>query len=357
MSCSRILMTCAVMVAAWHTPKASAAVPVVQNVFNAASFQPGFASSTWISVTGTNLATSTRPWGESDFSAGNLPTKLDDVQVTINSKPAYISFISPGQINVLAPDDAATGQVAVQVTNSLGTSNSFQATRQAVAPGIFNYSQLGGIYAVVQANATFELVAPPGALGTARTVTATPGESIVLYATGLGAVTPPQPAGRIVGAPAATASPVTVLIGNQPATVQFAGLVGSGLYQINVVVPSLPSGDAPVSVSVNGVASKGRANVPVQALPGPAGNQTSPQISSCLTGRVDYITYSVSRLSWGQPDEVSIAGTRLCPTCSVKPPLYPEFAARMEKSMGAGKNIRACYDAGGTIFQIGLAQP
>ena len=33
-----------------------------------------------------------------------MPTSLDGVSVTIGGKPAYVSFISPGQLNVLAPD-------------------------------------------------------------------------------------------------------------------------------------------------------------------------------------------------------------------------------------------------------------
>ena len=35
---------------------------------------------------------------------GKLPTSLDGVSVTIGGKPAYIYFVSPGQINAIAPD-------------------------------------------------------------------------------------------------------------------------------------------------------------------------------------------------------------------------------------------------------------
>jgi len=59
---------------------------------------------------------------------------------------------------------------------------------------------------------------------------------------------------------------VTVTIGNTPATVLFAGLVGPGLYQINVVVPpTLADGDHAVVASVAGVNSQSGALLKVAA--------------------------------------------------------------------------------------------
>src|SRR5579871_6895267 len=121
--------------------------PVINNVLNAASAQPGIASATWISIFGSDLATTTTSWG--DFSGGKLPTTLGGVQVTVNGLSAYVAFISPGQINALVPDDPTIGKVPVVVTNSTGTSNVFMATKQALAPALFAYSPQGGTYAVV----------------------------------------------------------------------------------------------------------------------------------------------------------------------------------------------------------------
>jgi len=45
----------------------------------------------------------------------------------------------------------------------------------------------------------------------------------------------------------------TVRIGTANATVSFSGLTATGLFQANVVVPSLPAGDYPVSLTVAGV--------------------------------------------------------------------------------------------------------
>ena len=337
---------------------ASAAAPVIQSVVNAASYQPGIASATWIAIQGTGLATSTRVWAGGDFVSGTLPTALDGVKVTVNNKPAFVYFVSPTQINALAPDDTATGQVPVVVTNSQGTSNTVTSNKQTASPALFNYSQLGGRYSVTQAAATYELVAPPNTFGqTVRTVLAQPGENLILYATGLGPVASGQPTGQLVSVPSQITNPIVVLIGGQRATVQYAGLIGSGLYQLNVVVPDLPSGDAPIVISINGTASTGAAFVPIQRVPGPVGNQTAPPITGCVSGQVDSVTYSVSRLSYNQPDEVSIAGTRLCATCAIKSPLYAEFTSRMEKSMGQRKKVEACYDKQGNVVQVRLIRP
>lgn len=62
--------------------------PVATAVENSASFQPGIAAAAWISIFGTNLATSTRIWRGDEIVNGVLPTQLDGVRVTVNGKAA-----------------------------------------------------------------------------------------------------------------------------------------------------------------------------------------------------------------------------------------------------------------------------
>lgn len=359
MQLSRILTACVITLAAWQasTLTASAAAPVIQSVLNAANSQPGIASATWIAIYGANLSTTTRAWGSGDFMSGNLPTSLDGVQVAIDGKAAYVYFISPGQIDALVPDDPATSSVPVQVTNSLGTSNAFAVNKQPAAPALFAYSQLGGHFAVIQAASNYGLIAPPRLIGpTVTTTTAVPGENLVLYGTGFGPVTPAQPTGQLVQTPAPTATPVTVTIGGVPATVQFAGLIGSGLYQINVAMPVVRTGDAQIVVSVNGKQSAGSVYVPVQAYGDPS-SQSAPPILGCVSGQVDSIAYSTALLSFGQADTVSVGGTLLCSTCNFKPPLYPEFALRLERALERKESVQACYDKNGNIFDVKLMHP
>jgi len=77
---------------------------------------------------------------------------------------------------------------------------------------------------------------------------------IVLWGTGFGPATPPVAAGWIFSGASALANAVTATIGGQPAIVEFAGVVGAGLVQINVQIPaSINNGDAAVVLSVGGV--------------------------------------------------------------------------------------------------------
>src|ERR1035438_7135440 len=78
-------------------------------VVNAAGLGSAIAPGTWVSLYGTSLSATTRTWRDTDFQNGLLPTVLDGVSVTIDGKAAAVYFISPLQINVLAPDDTVTG--------------------------------------------------------------------------------------------------------------------------------------------------------------------------------------------------------------------------------------------------------
>jgi hypothetical protein len=87
----------------------------VNSVVNAASYQPAIASGGFVSIAGSGFGNSSRSWTSSDFSGTNLPLSLDGISVTINGKAAYVEYISPIQINAIAPDDDTIGQVQVQV--------------------------------------------------------------------------------------------------------------------------------------------------------------------------------------------------------------------------------------------------
>ena len=70
--------------------------PVIaeNGVLNGASFQPlEIAASTWVTILGANLATTTRAWRQSDFAGKQLPTELDGVTVNINGKPAKTAVL------------------------------------------------------------------------------------------------------------------------------------------------------------------------------------------------------------------------------------------------------------------------
>ncbi len=235
------------------------------SVVNGASFLDGIASGTWTAILGSFLSLTARTWTQSDFVGGNLPTSLDGVKVMINGKPAYVFYVSPTQVNVLAPKDLTTGPVTVQVTNAIGAGNVVTAVKQSVAPAWFAYSQQDSRYAVAQDGLSYALIGPKGLLGSATpTRPASQGEVVVLYATGLGDTSPPYLDGQIIQTPLPLLSLPQVFMGGVAATVQYAGIVEAGVYQINVVVPHIQSGDALLVIDVGGTQSSGAVFIPIQ---------------------------------------------------------------------------------------------
>jgi uncharacterized protein (TIGR03437 family) len=245
------------------TPSNPLTTPLITRVGSAASLAPGTSSSSWITILGMNLSTTTRQWTNSDFANGKLPTSLDDVSATINGVAAYIAYISPTQINVLAPDDTATGPVQVQVTNMKGTSSSFTATKSDPMPGFFtvgpkpadSVNQAGSYIAALHADGT--PVGPRGLIAGANFTPAKQGEEIQLFGTGFGATTAPAPAGQLLTGADTLSNQVTVMIDGKPAQVVFAGRTANGLDQINVIVPGVyPDLDVAVQAKVNGTTTQ-----------------------------------------------------------------------------------------------------
>jgi uncharacterized protein (TIGR03437 family) len=223
--------------------------PAITSVLNGASFQPGIEGGSWATIKGANLSNTTRTWTSADFVGNNLPTSLDGVSVTIDGEPAFVSYISPTQINVQAPSDSALGAVNVVVDNNGAFSAPASAQFEAVAPAFFVY--LDNV--IASRSPDYTLVGTPAS-------PAMPGDTLVLWGTGFGATTPPFPAGTVVsGAPAPAVTPLpAVTVGGMPVPVIGAVLtVGSaGLCQVTIQLPSnVPTGTVAVEASVGGVPS------------------------------------------------------------------------------------------------------
>lgn len=232
--------------------------PVIASVLNGASFQPGIASGSWITIQGSNLSLTTRTWDSArDFRDGLLPTSLDGVSVSINGKAAPVYFISPGQINALAPDDATVGPVLVAVTTSDGVSETFNAQKQSIAAAFFRFDPQNRKYlAAITPDGSF--VGPTGLFGSSVTTRPVkPGDIILFYGTGFGPTDPPIPTARAFSGAARLVNSVVITIGGVPASVTFAGLTSSGLYQFNVIIPeSVLGGDQEVIVMTGGSTSQ-----------------------------------------------------------------------------------------------------
>jgi len=245
--------------------------PTITSVVSASAYggYPYFGSGTWLEIKGANLADASDPrlkasnpgqWTASDFSGANAPTVLDGISVSINGKPAYVWYLSPGQINVQAPEDTATGNVSITVTNCNATSSAFTFARRALAPGLlapssFNIGGTQYMAATFASDGAYVLNTSAGSALGINSRPAKPGDVIVAYGIGFGDVKPSILPGVIVGQPNGLTNPVTISFGTTPATLSYSGLAGNfvGLYEFYITVPaSLANGDYQINVSQSG---------------------------------------------------------------------------------------------------------
>jgi uncharacterized protein (TIGR03437 family) len=219
------------------------------------------APNTWCIIKGTNLAPAgdTRIWQASDFVNGQMPTSLDGVSMTVNGVNAYVYYISPTQINVLAPPTVQAGLAQVQVDNNGTKSAPGSVVVQAYSPTFFEFG--AGPY-VTAVHADGSLVGPTS-LYPGYSTPARPGETILLFANGFGPTSVPVMGGSLQQSGSLSVNPV-VTIGGAPAMLQFAGLISPGLYQFNVTVPAAPDGDNALVATYNGLATQAGVLLTVQ---------------------------------------------------------------------------------------------
>jgi uncharacterized protein (TIGR03437 family) len=205
------------------------------------------APNSWVTVYGSNLSVTTRGWSDSDFLNGGLPFSLDGVSVILTGAPrlAYVGYVSPTQVNFLLPSNLTPGTVQVQVRNPAGISSQVPITVQANAPQLFTPD--GRYVLAAHLNGNFVGkggVSPPAA----------PGETVILYGTGLGPTNPALIPGQLPAEPASLTGTQQVTIGGADATVVSAGIVpaSAGLYQLIVQVPATAADGDQLVVCSNG---------------------------------------------------------------------------------------------------------
>lgn len=240
------------------------ATPVIrttQGVISASAYG-GFsalAPGTWMEIYGTNLANVTSQlWAAADFKGNAAPTLLAGTTVTIGGQPAFIDYVSPGQVNAQVPSNVALGSQPVVVSTPGGTSKAYSITVNPTQPGllapsVFNIKGNQNVAAQFGDGMTFVL--PPGAISGVPSARAKPGDTIVFYGVGFGMVAPDSPAGQIVTQANHLNGVFQAFFGGTPGTVSFSGLTGGylGLYQFNVVVPNVAASDAvPLTFSLGG---------------------------------------------------------------------------------------------------------
>jgi uncharacterized protein (TIGR03437 family) len=221
---------------------------------------PGVAPGSWIEIYGTNLAVDARGWGSADFNGVNAPTSLDGTKVTIGGQPAYVDYISAGQVNAQVPSSVTAGSQQLVVTTPYGASTGYTVNVNTTQPGILapaSFVVNGNQYVAALFSDGTTFVAPPGSIPGVTSRQAKPGEVITIYGVGFGMVTPNIPAGQIVQQSNTVAAPVSFQFGGTAATSNYSGLAPTqvGLYQFNVAVPNVANSDLlPLTFTLGGSA-------------------------------------------------------------------------------------------------------
>ncbi len=235
--------------------------PSVNEVISAGDFGgfPSAAPGSWVEIYGTDLASQTLGWTGADFNGNNAPTSLGGVSVMIGGQAAFVDYISPYQVNVQAPSNIATGVQQVTITSGGVNGAPVDLTINATEPLLLAPASffVDGKQYVVAQHADGSYVLPAGASAGVNSSPAKPGETIVIYGIGFGAVVPSVPAGEIATGVTRLALPLGMLFGQTPAQSAYFGLAPGfvGLYQFNVVVPAVADSDAvPLTFSLGGVA-------------------------------------------------------------------------------------------------------
>jgi uncharacterized protein (TIGR03437 family) len=214
-----------------------------QNIVNSASYASGNAAPGGImTLFGTGL-------GSNWASVSKPVTTLAGTKINVGITAAPLFYASPSQVSFQVPYEAS-GVSTLTLTREDGKTTTVNVTVGEAQPGIFTSDASGtGPAAATLADSSLLNASNPAARGSV----------IVLYATGLGRVTPGAVTGVAPSAAATTVNPVKVTIGGRTIDPDYAGVTPNyaGLYQINVRIPGdlTLTGDVPVKITVAGVDS------------------------------------------------------------------------------------------------------
>ncbi|MGP8247202.1 MAG: hypothetical protein ACLQVN_22150 [Bryobacteraceae bacterium] len=261
----RAACLCAVALAAFWPGGAWAQAPsyTAAGFVNASNYSAGpFAPNSVVSLFGSNLAFATA----SANAGAQLPTSLANVSVQLSNPAtaAPLLYVSPGQINFLIPSNLIDGTVNVQVERQGLVGPSVTLTLVDAAPAPFVDANNFALAEDWNQNYALVNAANP----------AHPGDTIVLYLTGLGHTQPnPNPGeAPATAAPLVNPAALSVLLNGtamDPTLIFYAGGTPgfAGLYQINFILPMNTATNPEIRISMAGQTSPAGVLLAVQPLP------------------------------------------------------------------------------------------
>jgi len=199
----------------------------VVNAASSAPFTAGIVPGELITIYGKDLAAVT------DTASVPFPKNLKGVQVLINGAAVPVYSVSPTQVSAQVPFGITTSVAQIQVVNNGSLSNAVTEFVYETLPGVFTEPPGGlGLGAVLHTNYALVTEKNPAKVG----------ETVLVYATGMGTVFPTVGDGQPASSTSLskTSHTITADVGGVSAVVSFSGLAPgyAGLYQINLQIPS-----------------------------------------------------------------------------------------------------------------------
>jgi uncharacterized protein (TIGR03437 family) len=242
----------------WATGALFAQQPILytHGTYNAASYAPfglpnaAIARGSVFTVFGENLGPAQSPVLSFPLSSslGGVSINVTQNGVVTQCFPIYVSAT---QVNAVMPSTVTAGLATLRLIYQSVKSNAITIQIGNSSPGVFAISSGGYGPGIVQNYVTANSQ-PVNSLA----MPAAPGQVVTIWGTGLGPVTFPDNIAPVAGN---VATPVSVTIGGQPASVAYSGRSPccSGVDQIVATVPAnAPLGCwVPVSINAGGTVS------------------------------------------------------------------------------------------------------
>lgn len=227
-------------------------------IVNGATFTPGIAPNTIVSIFGTNLSWDKGAVLSPDTMPGGvMPTTLANVTIYFEGWPAYLYYVSPTQINLLVPSNLLPGTFQFWVDRQGTRGPIVTVTLQNAAPAIFQIA--AGVVIATHLDGSVVSNSSP----------ATAGEIVTLWATGLGQTYPALVEGALPSAAQwlLQMDQFTVEVNGaalDPTAILYAGVAPgyAGLYQVNVRLPEVLPPNPEIRLGLGGILSP-----PGQVLP------------------------------------------------------------------------------------------
>ena len=243
-------------------PTLAAATPTVASVINGVDFSSRICPGVVAAIYGTGFGSS-----------------ISGATVSVGGKAAYLLGVSDNQINAELPFEASPGPTTVTVTVAGSTSAPLAITLGAVAPAFFLYGAANSGTVTNLKGSGLSSVAP-----------ANPGDTVVVYMTGLGVTNPPTPTGLAPAVIANTVATPTLTVGGQAATV-VNSLVSpgyAGLNQVTFKLPATVQGTQPMVLTISNVSTNttNPATVPIFGISSIVSNASFGSAGTTAAGSI-----------------------------------------------------------------------